>query len=119
MELYRYTDQEIVQAILRRDTFITKDYLYRKCYPLFKAIYDKYYTDCENPIELINEIYVYILIYSFLRLLSMTKFFKYVIVWAFYIVAFILCIGGTTAIAGVPLGLIGVMLQRKFNISID
>lgn len=61
MELDRYTDQEIAQAILRRDTFITKAYLYRKCYPLFKAIYDKYYTDCENPIELINEIYVYIL----------------------------------------------------------
>lgn len=62
MELDRYTDQEIAQAILRRDTFITKAYLYRKCYPLFKAIYDKYYTDCENPIELINEIYVYTMI---------------------------------------------------------
>lgn len=61
METDRYTDQEIAQAILCRDTFITKEYLYRKCYPLFKAIYDKYYTDCENPIELINEIYVYIL----------------------------------------------------------
>lgn len=61
MDLDHYTDQEIAQAILRRDTFITKEYLYRKCYPLFKAIYDKYYTDCENPIELINEIYVYIL----------------------------------------------------------
>lgn len=61
MELNLYTDQEIAQAILRRDTFITKEYLYRKCYPLFNAIYDKYYTDCENPIELINEIYVYII----------------------------------------------------------
>lgn len=47
MELNHYTDQKIVQAILRRDTFITKEYLYRKCYPLFKAVYDKYYTDCE------------------------------------------------------------------------
>ena len=56
-----YTDQEIVEAILNRNTLITKEYLYRKCYPLFKSIYDKYYTDCENPIELINEIYVYIL----------------------------------------------------------
>lgn len=27
MELDRYTDQEIAQAILRRDTFITKGYL--------------------------------------------------------------------------------------------
>ncbi len=61
MEIGHYTDQEIAQAILRRDTFVTKEYLYRKCYPLFKAIYDKYYTDCESPIELINEIYVYIL----------------------------------------------------------
>lgn len=41
---------------------MTKEFLYRKCYPLFKAIFDKYYTDCKNPIELINEIYVYILL---------------------------------------------------------
>lgn len=61
MEIDNYTDQEIVTAILNRNTFITKEYLYKKCYPLFKAIYDKYYTDCENPIELINEVYVYIL----------------------------------------------------------
>lgn len=61
MEIDLYTDYEIAQAILRRDTFITKEYLYRKCYPLFKSIYEKYYTDCENPIELINEIYIYIL----------------------------------------------------------
>lgn len=61
MEIDNYTDREIVTAILNRNTFITKEYLYKKCYPLFKGIYDKYYTDCENPIELINEIYVYIL----------------------------------------------------------
>lgn len=57
-----YTDRQIVSAILSRDTFVTKGYLYGKCYPLFKAIYDKYYTDCESPVELINEIYVYILL---------------------------------------------------------
>lgn len=61
MEIDHYTDQEIVQAILSRDTFITKEYLYRKCYPLFRSIHKKYYTDCETPIELINEIYTYIL----------------------------------------------------------
>ena len=60
MNIDNYTDEEIVKAILNRDALITKEYLYRKCYPLFKAIYDKYYTDCETPIELINEIYVYI-----------------------------------------------------------
>lgn len=62
MEIEHYTDQEIVKAILDRDTIITKEFLYRKCYPLFKAVYDKYYTDCENCFELINEIYVYIMI---------------------------------------------------------
>lgn len=56
-----YSDPEIVQAILRRDTFITKEYLYRKCYPLFKSIFDKYYTDCDNCFELINEIYLLIM----------------------------------------------------------
>lgn len=54
-------DQQIVQAILNRDTYVTKEFLYRKCYPLFKAIHNKFYTDCETPIELINQIYVYIL----------------------------------------------------------
>ena len=62
IDIRNLSDQEIVNAILCRDTFITKEYLYKKCYPLFKAIFDKYYTDCENPIELINEIYIYILI---------------------------------------------------------
>lgn len=61
MIIDQYTDQEIVAAILRRDTAVTKEFLYRKCYPLFCAVYNKYYTDCESPIELINEIYVYIL----------------------------------------------------------
>ncbi len=61
-DISTYTDKEIVTAILNRDTQITKEFLYRKCYPLFKSIYDKYYTDCESLTELINEIYVYILI---------------------------------------------------------
>lgn len=60
MSINDYTDQEIVKAILNRDTFITREYLYRKCYPLFKSIYDKYYTDCETLVEFIDEIYVYI-----------------------------------------------------------
>lgn len=62
MDIANLSDQQIVQAILDRDTYITKEFLYRKCYPLFKATYDKYYTDCETCIELINEIYVYIMI---------------------------------------------------------
>lgn len=61
MEIDNYTDLEIVQAILDRDTFVTKEYLYKKCYPMFKAIHSRYYTDCETTIDFISEIYVYIL----------------------------------------------------------
>jgi len=55
------TDEKIVQAILDRNKEITCLYLYKKCYPIFESAHRKYYTDCENPTELINEIYVYIL----------------------------------------------------------
>lgn len=61
MKIEHYTEKEIVTAILNRDTFVTKEFLYKKCYPLFCAIYNKYYTDCDNPLELINQIYLYIL----------------------------------------------------------
>lgn len=56
------SDQEVVQALLDRDKGITYNYLYKKCYPLFKSIYNDYYTDCENCIEFINEIYTLIMI---------------------------------------------------------
>lgn len=61
MGIENYTDQEIVQAILRRDSFITKEYLYRKCYPLFKSLFNRYITDCTDTVELIHEIYAYLL----------------------------------------------------------
>ncbi len=35
------TDREIVDAILQRDTRVTRLYLYEMYYPLFKARYDK------------------------------------------------------------------------------
>lgn len=49
----------------------------------------------------------------------MKKIFKYIIVWTFYIVAIILCFRGVTAIVGIPLGIIGMALQRHFKINID
>ena len=55
------TDQEIVQALLRRDTVTTRDFFYRKCYPLFKSVYDNYHTDCSSCMEFINEIYIHIM----------------------------------------------------------
>ena len=55
------TDKEIIAAILNRNPEVTKAYLYNKCLPLFCSIYSKYYTDCRNVKEFIDEIYVYIL----------------------------------------------------------
>lgn len=54
-------DRMILNAILLRDQKITQQYLYIKCYPLFKSVYDNYYTDCQSCIEFINEIYVHIM----------------------------------------------------------
>ena len=55
------TDQDIVDAILRKDIKITRLYFYEKCYPLFKVCYDKYYTDCESCLEFINQIYLLVM----------------------------------------------------------
>ena len=51
-------DRMVVNAILLRNQKVTQQYLYIKCFPLFKAIYDNYYTDCQSCIEFINEIYI-------------------------------------------------------------
>lgn len=56
------TDQEVVRGILDRDARITRLYFYEKCYPLFKALYTRYYTDCEDCLEFINAIYLYLMV---------------------------------------------------------
>lgn len=54
-------DHMIVNAILLRDQKVTQQFLYIKCYPLFKSIFDNYYTDCQYCLEFINDIYIYLL----------------------------------------------------------
>ena len=54
------TDVQIVEAILERNSYVTTEYLYKKCYPLFNDIFKRFYTDCENCTEFVNEIYLYI-----------------------------------------------------------
>lgn len=61
MRISDFTDREIVEALLGRNRAVTEAYLYRKCYPLFKSIFDRYYTDCENCAEFINEIYLFVM----------------------------------------------------------
>lgn len=56
------TDQDIVAALLGKDTRLTREFLYVKCSPLFKSVFNKYYTDCDSVEELINDIYLYIMV---------------------------------------------------------
>ena len=55
-------DQVVVAAIIARDAEVTRQIFYVQYYPLFKAVYDKYYTDCSDCIEFINEIYIYLMV---------------------------------------------------------
>lgn len=56
-----YEDLQIAKALIKRDNLVTRKYFYRQCYPLFKSIYDNYYTDCTNCKEFIDEIYIVVL----------------------------------------------------------
>lgn len=59
---YIYADDlAIAKAIMQRDVRVTLQYIYKTCYPMFKAIFSQYYTDCQNCKEFIDEIYVIIL----------------------------------------------------------
>ena len=54
-------DLHIAEALIKRDEVVTRNFFYKKCYPLFKSIYDNYYTDCTCCKEFIDEIYVLVL----------------------------------------------------------
>lgn len=54
-------DLSLAKAILKRDGEVTTEFLYKKCYPLMKSIFNRYYTDSSNVYDFINEIYLLIL----------------------------------------------------------
>lgn len=54
-------DLEVAVAILKRDEIITRSFFYKECYPLFRAIYQNYTTNCTSCLEFINEIYLLIM----------------------------------------------------------
>ena len=56
-----HEDLRIAKALIKRDNLVTRKYFYQQCYPLFKSIYDNYYTDCTNCKEFIDEIYIVVL----------------------------------------------------------
>ena len=38
-------DLQIAQSLIAKDEMVTRKYFYQQCYPLFKSIFDNYYTD--------------------------------------------------------------------------
>lgn len=54
-------DLQIAKSLINRDERVTRDYYYKDCYPLFKSIYDNYYTDCKCCKEFMDEIYIVVL----------------------------------------------------------
>lgn len=54
-------DLQIARALINRDNLVTRKYFYQQCYPLFKSIYDNYYTDCISCKEFMDEIYIVVL----------------------------------------------------------
>lgn len=56
-----HEDLKIAKSLIDRDNLVTRKYFYQQCYPLFKSIYDNYYTDCTSCKEFIDEIYIVVL----------------------------------------------------------
>ena len=54
-------DLQIAKSLIKRDERVTRRYYYEQCYPLFKSIYDNYYTDCSCCKEFMDEIYIVVL----------------------------------------------------------
>lgn len=54
-------DKFVVESIIGRNQIVTQQYLYVRCYPMFKSVFDNYYTDCCTCVEFINEIYLHLL----------------------------------------------------------
>lgn len=60
--LKTYTeDLQIAKSLIGRDESVTRRYYYEQCYPLFKSIFDNYYTDCKCCKEFMDEIYILVI----------------------------------------------------------
>ncbi len=55
------SDLEIARKILEHDEAATREFFYIKCYPLFKSVFEHFYTDCDTCVDFIHEMYVVVL----------------------------------------------------------
>lgn len=54
-------DLKIAKSLIWYDESVTRNFFYIQCFPLFKSIYDNYYTDCVAVKEFVDEIYLLVL----------------------------------------------------------
>ena len=54
-------DLKIARSLIRHDESVTRNFFYIQCFPLFKSIYDNYYTDCVAVKEFVDEMYLLVL----------------------------------------------------------
>lgn len=54
-------DLQIAKSLIERDEMVTRRYYYEQCYPLFKSVFDNYYTDCKCCKEFMDEIYILVI----------------------------------------------------------
>lgn len=56
-----WDDHKIMSSLLRYMPIPTEEFFFGKCYPMFKSLHSRYYTDCDEVLEFINEMYVNIM----------------------------------------------------------
>jgi len=55
------SDSEIVQALINKDEFVTREFFFVKCRPLFYSIIRSIFSYGVNYDEFVNELYVYLI----------------------------------------------------------
>lgn len=55
------TDQAIIQGLIARDNWVTKEFFFVKCRPLFNSIIQKVFDYEVDYDEFVNELYVYLM----------------------------------------------------------
>ena len=83
------TDQEIIKGLINRDNYVTKDFFFVKCRPLFYSVMRLVFNYEVEYDEMVNELYVYLMeddasklrnfqfrssVYQWLKILA-TRFF--------------------------------------------
>lgn len=54
-------DHQVVDWLIKRVEWATREFLYGRCYPIFKSLHNRFYSDCPEILDFIHEIYIDIL----------------------------------------------------------